>query len=163
MILGLVLIVAALMVYFQFIKPAYDESQEVKSQQLGHSLFLREEQAAVKKVQELISAYQAQSETQNALFLALPAEEDAAGALAQIYGIARIAGLEFQSASVSSQGSQAGSSDLGQTEAQGFSLQKPVGTITLSSQLSGSYEGFKDFLGLLENNLRIFEDRKSVV
>ena len=149
MILGLVLIVAALMTYFQFIKPAYDESQKVKSQQLGHSLFLRNEQAAIKKVQDLISDYQTRSGEQEEISFALPTEADAAGALAQVYGIARNTGLQFQSASVSAQGAQTGSSELGQAEAQRFSIQKPIGTLALAIQLSGSYEGLKEFLKLL--------------
>ena len=152
MLLGLVLIVAALMMYFQFISPAYDASQKVKSEQLGHSILLREEQAAIKKVQDLISVYQTQGEVQEALSLALPADEDVAGALAQVYGIAKNTGLQFQSASISLRGTQAGSSGAAR-----FSLQKPIGAISIVLQLSGSYEGFKEFLGLLENNLRIFD------
>lgn len=157
MVGGLVLIVAALMIYFQFIRPAYDESQEVKSRQLGQSLLLREQQAAIRKVQELISVYQTQGEVQRALSFSLPIEEDVAGALAQIYGIAKNVGLEFQSASVSSQGLQASASEFGLGTAQSFSLQKPVGAISFALQMAGSYEEFKEFLGFLESNLRIFD------
>ena len=157
MLLSLVLIMAALMMYFQFIGPAYDDSQKVKSEQLGHSVLLRGEQAAIKKVQDLISAYQTQSEVQGALSLALPTEEDVAGALAQVHGIAKNTGLQLQSASVSGQGQQVDPLRATATGMQRFSLQRPIGATSIVLQLSGPYEGFKEFLGLLENSLRIFD------
>lgn len=164
MLLGLVLIVSSLMTYFQFIRPAYDESQIIKSQQLGHSLFLQNEQEAIKKVQDLISAYQTQSRIQDAVSLSLPTEEDIGGALAQIYGIAKNSGLTFQSASISLLGIQAAGGDIatqgsgqGAAVAPQFSLQQPVGSVVFSVRLTGSYEGLKDFLGLLETNIRIFD------
>ena len=101
MILGLVLVVAALMIYFNFIKPAYEENQLIKSQQLGNSLFLQQEQEAIKRVQDLISIYQEQSMVQDAISAAIPEKEDANGALAQIYGAARNSSVSLESISVS--------------------------------------------------------------
>ncbi len=163
MILGLVLIVASLMIYFQLISPAYDETQTIKSQKISHGLLLSNEQSAIKKVQDLISAYQSQGQIQNAVSLSLPATEDIGGGLAQIYGIAKNSGLALQSVSISLLGirSASGGAGAGQGAAakstSQFSLQRPIGSVVFSVRLTGSYEGLKDFLHLLETNIRIFD------
>ena len=165
MVLGLVLLVASLMTYFQFITPAYDETQQIKSKQLGRSFFLKEEQSTIEKVQGLISSYQTQGQIQNAVSLSLPTNPDIGGALAQIYGISKNSGLVFQSASISSLSIQSVDSGAPLRDGTGesvavapsFSLQKPIGSVSFNVRLNGSYEGLKDFLDLLQTNIRIFD------
>lgn len=163
MVLGLVLIVASLMVYFQFISSAYDEIQLIKSQKIGRGLLLQNEQLAIEKVQNLISEYQSQGQIQEKISLSLPATEDVGGGLAQIYGIAKNSGLALQSASISLLGIRSQNSGAaaelgsGEKSASQFSLQKPIGSVVFNVRLTGSYDGLKDFLKLLETNIRIFD------
>lgn len=151
MVLGLVLIVASFMLYLQFIRPAYFDSQDIKSQQLGKSLFLREEQDAISRVQNLISSYGVQNRVREAISMALPAEEDVGGAIAQLYGLSKNSGLSFHSASISVAGLKAATEDGQPT------LQKPVGPINFVLRLSGTYDELKKFLEFLETNIRIFD------
>lgn len=158
MIVGLVLLVSSLVLYFEFIQPAYEGSQEIKSQQLSRQAFLGGEQATIKRVQELIDAYQGQSEIQDAVSLAFPVIADEAGALAQIYGLARINGLGVQSVSISAAGVQnVPVLSGGQQESFGFSLRRPIGTVDFRVKMTGSYEDLKSFLSMLESNIRIFD------
>ena len=154
MIVGLAFIVGAMMLYFNFIRPAYGDSQEIKSRQLGQRLFLTEQQDTIRKVQALISEYQTQLLAQEAVSLALPTKEDVGGGLAQLYGIARNSGLNMQSVSISVAGI-GGAQTTG--AAPSFALQKPLGTIVFRARLVGGYEDLKRFLGFLETNIRIFD------
>ncbi|MEK9180563.1 MAG: hypothetical protein AAB897_04085 [Patescibacteria group bacterium] len=160
MIVGLALIVGAMMLYFQFIKPVYDDSQQVKSQQVSQRLFLLNEQDTIKRVQDLISSYQTQGELQQAISLALPAKEDVSGGLAQLYGLARASGVNFESASISVGALRGAAEAAAQEEPQfapSFALQKPLGTVTYRVKITGPYVNLKSFLELLETNIRIFD------
>lgn len=151
---GLGLLVGALVLYFEFVEPAYQDVQAIKSQQLGRQLFLESEQGAIKKVQELISAYQAQASVQEAVSLALPAEEDLSGALAQLNGLARASGLTLGSVVFAPGGAR---SEAGETGKKLFALQRPVRTLLLNARLTGQYEDLKTFLSRLETNVRLFD------
>lgn len=161
MILGLVFLVAALVVYFDFIEPVYGETEQIKAQQLGLENFLGKEKEAISKIQNLINAYQGQGEVRQAVSLAFPGDEDAVGALAQLYGLAQSSGLNLQFVSVSAAGRvQKSASEEG--IGAGTSFIKPTGTSVFQIKLFGSYEDLKVFLSRLETNMRIF-DLKSLV
>ena len=152
---GLILLVSALVVYFEFITPVYSEVQEIKSKQIGSSRFLLDEQETIEKVRDLISSYQGQVKVQEVVSMALPSEEeDAPGALAQIYGLSKNSGLAMQSAAISSADAQS-VSDADKSAA--FSLQKPIGQVSFNLRLNGSYADLKGFLSLLETNIRVFD------
>lgn len=150
MIAGLLFLVSSLVVYFQFIQPAYEDAQNIKAQQLSQQNFLDSEKAVVKQVQDLISSYEGQVQIQQAVSAALPLSPDAAGALAQLYGLAQDNSLVVQSVSVGFSGGSGGGVSQ-------FSLQKPVGTINFQLNVVGTYESFKTFLSMLETNIRIFD------
>jgi len=156
----MVFLVSALVVYFEFIQPAYEEAQKIKSEELSAKAFLDSEKAAVNQVQNLISNYKGQGQIQEVVSLALPLKEDLSGALAQIYGLAQNNDLGFQSVSISVGGPESTprSLSLG-TQETSFrsSLKKAFGKITLSVRLSGSYGDLKNFLSQLETNIRVFD------
>ncbi len=162
MILGLMFLVGALIVYFDFIQPVYGEAQELKAKQLSLEDFLNNQKVAIGKVQDLINAYQGQGEVRQAVSLALPEREDVVGALAQIYGLVQSSGLSLQSVSASEAGSGNLRSSPGQL-AQGTSFIKPIGISTFQLKLSGSYEDLKVFLARLETNMRVFDLRSLVI
>ena len=156
MILGLVLLTAASLIYFEFIQPAYEDAQSLKAQILGLESFLATQKTAVEKVKDLIAAYKGQGGAQSAVSAVLPEREDAAGALAQISGLAEESGLALQAVSVvtSIPSSQPRNDALAP---QATSLITPVSTLMFQIKLAGSYENFKTLLSLLETNMRIFD------
>lgn len=163
MILGLLLLAAALLVYFEFILPAYDSMQSVKAERLGLESFLGGQKPVINRIKELISAYQGQDRLQQAVSLALPTEQDSAGALAQLYGLAQSSGLNFLSATISVTAVEDIARTRGLATLAGTSVQKPVGTVTIQMRLGGAYEGLKSFLGRLETNIRIFDIKSLTV
>lgn len=151
MVVGLALIAASFVVYFEFTRPAYFEIQSVKGEQLSNSLLLAEEQSAIKKVSDLISDYRGQAETQKAVSLALPPTNDPSGALAELYGMVKNSGLNLQSVAISQS-----PSSVGAGAGAVFNLQKPIGTIIFNIRASGTYRAFKELISLLETNIKTF-------
>lgn len=166
-VIGLALLAATFISYFEFIQPAYDDAQSAKAAYISEQQFLDTEQSTVKKVQDLISSYENQAQVQQAVSSALPVQEDVVGAIAQLYGLASQSGLSLQSISVSVTGIQnasavkpaAATASGALPSAANFqaSLQKPVGSISIQVKLDGQYENLKQFISLLGTNIRIFD------
>lgn len=168
MIVSLILLVGALILYFDFIAPAYRDSQEVKAEELSRQAFIDTQRAAVKQVQNLISAYQGQGELREAVSLALPLHEDFAGILAELDGVARASNLAPQAFSAAAGSAQplgrvstsTRSLEGGKQEVSpGARLRRPINTLTFTVKFAGTYEDLKSFLEKLETNIRIFDVR----
>ncbi len=160
MMLGAFFVIASFVIYFEFIQSAYGDAQGVKAQLLSEQSFLNSEKETIGKVRQLIASYQSQGQVQQAVSAALPTTQDLAGALAQLTGLAQQSALAPQSYSVVVEGLQ----NLAQTaSANGalapVSLEKPLGTATFQVKLTGGYENLKNFISLLETNIRIFDLR----
>ena len=166
MILGLLLILSSLLVYFELVQPAYNEAQHVKAQKNGLQTFLDSEKIVVTRVQQLMNSYEGQLAIQKVVSDVLPASRDIAGALAQFYGLAQNNGLSSRSFGISvaptSQRKNAAITDIGISQVSDFatSLQKGFNSISFELQLDGSYENLKSFLSALETNIRIFDVQK---
>jgi len=164
LIAGLILI-AALVVYFEFVVPAYTDLQAVKGQvQSEQALYANENQVAT-KVKSLLASYQSDAASSQAVAMALPVGPNVAGALAQVYGIAANTGITLQGTGISVQAvqattpppsSDASSSALADVAAAG-SIVKPIGSVSLQVTGSGTYENLKNFLNGLATNIRIFD------
>ncbi len=167
MIIGSILMVGTIMLYFQFIQPAYENVQGIKAGLLSEGAFLRDEESVIQQVKNLISSYQSQTQIQQAVSIALPIQEDVAGAIAQISGIATQSAMSITSMNVSTVAPQikqkAASGVAGAPAEDSFqsTLQKPIGTTSLKITLVGGYENLKSFIALLETNLLVF-DVKSI-
>jgi|GEM_PF-561072 len=172
LILAALFLVVAFVVFFDLLQPAYGDLETEKSKQISNDTFIANEQQIVSQVQALISAYQKQSQGQQNIDLALPVGQNLAGAVAQIYGLASVnniavknIGVGVQAPQPQAQSSQAaapsGASGQIAQVAAGGSIVKGVGIITFQITAEGSYEGFKQFVRGLENNIRIF-DMKSI-
>jgi Tfp pilus assembly protein PilO len=162
MILALLLVVAALIVYFDLLEPAYGSLQMAKGQELSEQQLLSNEKQVVAQVQGLVTSYQSQSGGDQSVNMALPINEDVAGALAQIYGLASANQVSLQSVGISAQEvavpAVAPVSDQIEGAAEGGgSIVKPVGSISLTMTAQGSYESLKSFLQSLQTNLRLFD------
>lgn len=163
MLISLALLVSSLVIYFELIQPAYDDVKKVRGERASQQALLDAEKATIKQVQNLIGVYDSQSKAQETISSVLPLTDDAAGALVQLYGLAQNSNLALQGISVSVSGVQsvpASASDSqtaqAQVNPQDF-LRKPIGTVTLQLKVNSSYEAFKNFLSLVETNIRIFD------
>ncbi len=161
MILGLVFLVAAIVVYIEFIEPVYQDTQELKAKELGHEKFLNSEKQAIEKIQNLISAYQGAGDLRQVVSLSFPEKEDVVGALAQIYGLAQESGLSLQLVSATAGGGIQKPAGEGKTGSP--APLKPVGISAMQMKLVGSYDNLKVFLSRLETNIRIFDLRSLTI
>lgn len=160
MLASLVMIAAAVMLFFNFIQPAYSEAQSVRSEQLSRQEFINTQKDVIQQAQALIQEYQGQRELQDQISYVLPLNPDVAGALLQLNSLALANGLRPDTFSIAAPSAQAivasavtgGSEDL---------LAKPIGQVDFQLRVTSSYEAFKRFLSQIETNMRIF-DMKSL-
>lgn len=158
MLISLAFLIAAFILYFDFVSPAYSDMQALKGKESGEQDLLSQESKTIQQVQKLITSYQNESQAQNAVALSLPSRQDVSGALTQIYGIAAVNNISLQSVniSVSSVLPNAGNSII-TTNASSSPFIKPLGSISFMVAASGSYGDFKNFLSEIETNARIFD------
>lgn len=161
------LLIAAILVYFELIVPAYTQLQADKGQDMSEKVLYNNEKQIVTQVQALLSSYQNQSAANQSVALALPVGQNTADAIAQVYGIATNAGLTIKSMGIAVQAVQATAvanstvpttgGQIANAAAGGGSIVEPTGTVSLQVTGTGSYESFKTFLEGLETNIRIFD------
>lgn len=157
------IIVMAVVVYFEFIVPAYSTIESIKGEEEGEATLYANESQIVNQGKGLLSTYESNTSSSQTVAMALPVGPDLSGALAQIYGIAANANVTVQNVGVSvqavqaaaSQGSAAGSQIAGAAAA--GSVIEPTATVSFQISGSGSYESVKTFLQGLETNIRIFD------
>ncbi len=125
--------------------PAYQRMNFLKTEVEKHHQFLKEKQELSIKVNQLKQSYEAQEENIKKLNYALPEGKDIPNLIVQLEALASENGLILEEINF-------GSKQAGKTESE--KAYKSMGT-TLS--LTGSYTGFKSFLGALENNIRIMD------
>lgn len=158
MSLALLLTVAAFAIYFSFIRPAYEDTQKIRSEEFSRQTFTDRQSAVINQVKKLISSYQGQGELQDAVSLSLPLRPDEPGALNQLNGLLENNRLFPQSFGISVLGSQGGTVRRTQgTSTQSFA--KPLSTMLFKIRFVGTYEDIKNFLVNLETNIRIFDVR----
>lgn len=164
-IIAALIIAGALVVYFEFIIPAYTSVELVKGQEESELTLYANETQIASKVKSLLATYQSDAATSQSVNDALPVGPDVSGALAQIYGIAANSNLSVQGTGISVQAvqavtptAQAGAtgSQLTNAAAAG-SIVKPTGIVSFQITSSGSYEALKNFLQGLSTNIRLFE------
>ncbi len=164
MILGVVFFVGSVVIYFQLIKPAYGETFKLKGTMASLQSFLDKEKQAINTVKQLIKDYNTKNEKiQQTVSLVLPVEPDISGAVAQLYGLSQNNNLQFKSVSISVSGLSNTSVGVKERVKEldpsnlKAALQRPIGTLSLSTSLVGSYDDFKTFLSQLQTNIRIFD------
>jgi len=156
--LALFFIIASLVILFDFIQPGYAALSDVKSQVAGEQAFLDSEQKAVTQAQTLLTTYNNQGAGGQNVALAMPATEDQAGALAQIYGIAQNSGLSIGTVGMSAPTILAKAPPVVAGTAPGAAqLTKPIGVLTFQVTASGNYASIKNFFTQIETNVRLFD------
>lgn len=158
MSLALFLTVGAFVIYFSFIRPVYEDTQKIRSEELSRQTFTDRQSAVLNQVKKLIASYKGQGELQDAVSLSLPLKPDEPGALAQLNGLLENNHILPQSFGISVLGSQGGTARRTQgTSTQSFA--KPLSTMLFKIRFIGTYEDIKNFLANLETNIRIFDIR----
>lgn len=159
LIFALLIIVAAVVVLFEFVKPEYANLMTLKGNAASEQQFLTNQQQIITRMQGVLASESNQASSSQAVNLALPVGVNSAGALAQLYGIAGVSGITIQSVGVSLQAApqNASPSTASKAAVSVASLIKPAGSLTFQIAAAGSYEGLKNFLHGLETNVRIFD------
>jgi Tfp pilus assembly protein PilO len=159
-IIAALILAGALVVYFEFIVPAYANLETIKGQEESETTLYANETQIVNQGKSLLATYQSDASSSQSVAMALPVGQDVSGALAQIYGIGANAGITVQNTGISIQAvaapGVAASSQIANAATVG-SVIKPTGTVSFQVSGSGSYESFKSFLQGLETNIRIFD------
>lgn len=158
MIIVLLLVVGAFVIFFQLIRPAYEEAQVIRSEIISREMFVNQQEDAIAEVQKLIASYQSEQGVQESVNQALPQAPDFAGALYQINGIGTGDGISLQSLAISAPTLSTTKPDARATSTTAVgTLVEPIGTLTFQLKFTGKYEDIKTFLGDLENNIRLFD------
>ncbi|MFH0890918.1 MAG: type 4a pilus biogenesis protein PilO [Candidatus Liptonbacteria bacterium] len=153
---SLVFVLAAMVVFFRYIRPEYEDLQ-VNKATLNQQL---EELDKKERISGLIAQqsdkYDKDAKSREILTLALPVGSAVDLALNQINGLATQNGVSISSISVAELTptvSEAARRDPGSLEAM---VSEPR-TTSFAIAALGSYENFRSFLAYLETNLRIFD------
>jgi len=150
--LALILVIAAIFIFFDLIQPVYGEIQTIKAETMGLEDFVSQQSSVIGNVRNLVGVYESSAEARDAISWALPLEPDVAGAMSQLSGIASSSNVVLLSLGVSSIVETPRSSQV-----QKGIVAKPKNTITLRVRLLGTYEDFKTFLKGVESNMRVFD------
>jgi Tfp pilus assembly protein PilO len=161
-LLALLLLVLAAVGFFEFVKPAYANLMTLKGQVAADRALLASEQQLATKAQDVLTQYEAQSSSTQAVNLALPVGPDSADAIAQLYGVASASGLQVANVGIAVSAAPRNAVATTAYVANGTSTTaaaviKPYGTLTFQLSATGSYEALKTFLQGLEQNVRVFD------
>ena len=154
MVVTLVCVVAAFVIFFQFVRPAYSEAQLVRAEVISRQTFLEQQSKAIEQVQGLIEKYRADAATQETVSKVIPSTPDIGGALYQLTAIAQSYQISVQSTSaqtpqLSIANPPKASSTVGAV--------RPLGVATFQVKFATTYESLKAFIDKLETNVRLMD------
>lgn len=153
--IGLIFVFGALIVFFNFVQPAYNAAQILKSEKLSRENLYATQQATQKQVDNIIKSYQGSSNPQALANLSFPPAKDEADVVEQINTLANTYKVAVQNITISSPGAKS-LSTTGRGAATS-TLVKPIGVLNVQLRVASSYAGFRSFLSSLEYNIRIMD------
>ncbi len=142
------LLIGAVVVYSNFILPAYSDIQILKDKQLADENLLSDQKDAINAVNKLLGQYQSLSDIQNSIAMVLPSREEAPSVVQQIQGIAGINNMTITGLSLQYPPIKAVPKD---------SLVKPVNVVRVTVKFTGDYKNLKAYLNGLETNIRLMD------
>ena len=156
-----ILILAALIVYFDLTKPTFDEIQQIRGDELNRQQILGMQQSAVDQVKKLLGTYAEQSALQDAVSASLPLKQDVSTVLAHLAAISSADRIQLQSVALLPSGVATGlpSGKASSTPA----LVGPVSSFILQVKGTGSYEDFKIFAKDLESDVRLMDVKDIII
>ncbi len=156
LLISVALFVAALFVYSTFVVPEYEQVNSLRGEAQVKQQTLDDQRSILDKVSSLLTRYQSIPKLGEVVSIALPADEDVAGAFQQIYTIAAASGISIQQFSVNTSVGLS-SADEGNNKKKDAQAVRSVGTAQINLYLSGTYESFKAFVEAAERNMRIMD------
>ena len=143
----------ALIVFLNFLRPAYHEAQVLKGQRVSLQNFISNQEATIAQVERVIKEYEGSQNPKEVVTMALPRAKNEAELLNQLSVLADKNALAIQNVNVNPPGSRAAS----RTGVSSSTLVKPLNVISVQMRVAGSYLAFKSFLSAIETNLRIMD------
>lgn len=167
-IFALVLIALAVGLFFFYTKPTYDSVDALQTDITQYNEALDKATQLLQKKQQLVSEFNAFSSTDlDRLQKLLPDHVDNVGLILEIDSLASRYGMSLENIDVSASDSSSSSDSSGSSSSSGSSGDTPTtiaadtvqtyGTMSLKFSTRSSYENFKQFLGALEQSLRIVD------
>ena len=149
MLASIVFLIAALVIYANFIRAEYTGAINLRGQLEAKNKLLADQTKIIKQVQDLINQYKGTSQLQETVSLSIPNGEEVASLFQQINTIAKGTGLITQNFNLNILPFK--------TTGNKTTYTKNLGTIQLSLKLFGPYQNIKKFLEAMEQNVRIMD------
>lgn len=147
--ISLILFIASLIVYVYLIKPSYGGVLKKKGELAAKEKQYQEYKGIIDKVKETVESYQnSYGDARGSISLILPSSPEISRLVAQISGLSSGNSLALQNL-----GAREGNLIISKEPG----LVKNIGTVKITFNLSGSYEGIRAFLDGIEKNVRIFD------
>lgn len=154
MVVTLVCVIAAFVIFFQFVRPAYLAAQEVRAEVISRENFLESQEAAVAQVQLLIEKYRSDEALHETVSRVIPSTPDVGGALYQLTAIAGTQNIPILS--TSAQTPQLAIAKPGRSSST-VGVVRPLGIATFQVRYAARYEDIKAFIEKLESNVRLMD------
>lgn len=155
MIVTLVCVIAAFVIFLEFVRPAYSDAQVIRGEVISRQNFLAQQEAAVAEVQQLIEKYKADAEVQQTVSKVIPSKPDVGDALYQINAIAQGYGINILS--TTAQTPQLSIAKPAASASSTVGAVRPLGVATFQIRFSARYEDLKTFIDKLETNVRLMD------
>lgn len=154
---SIALIFGALVVFVNFIRPAYQSAQQAKGEVVSREVFLQNQRTAVEAVRNLIAAYEGEGDFAEVVALALPESHDQAQVVHQLGRLAAANQLTVQNIALEDRGASTAPVSARGTRAVSDSsaIVRPLGSLAVDMRMAGTYENWRTFLENVETNLRI--------
>ncbi len=147
-LISMLLFIAVLVLYMYLIKPAFNDIGDKRAEIAGKLALIDEYNAALTRIQDLLRQYDNLTQIQEAASSVLPPEQNLPRSINQISGLASINRLSIGTLSVQ---------QMSIKPSLRPSLVKGLGTLRLSTRLTGDYQSFKSFLENLETNVNLMD------
>lgn len=153
--MSLVMVFAALIVYFNYTTAEYVTADAIRADVYGRQELINTQKDAIAQVKKLILDYSGTAQLRDVVSLALPLTLDQSGVFHQVESMAALNKLAVQSFTISAPVSQ----NVGSVGTSSTAIVRPIGNMTFQFRVIGTYEDFKNFLSNLETNIRVFDVR----
>lgn len=155
MVVTILCLVVAFVIFFQFVRPAYLEAQDVRAEVIARENLLESQAAAIAEVRQLIEKYRADTAVQETVSQVIPGKPEVGSALYQLVALAAQYDIQFQSTSANTPQLSIANNEPTATSSVG--MVRPLGVATFQVRFSATYADLQEFLKKLENNVRIMD------
>lgn len=152
---AVLMFIAALFVFFNLVKPAYQESQKLKGEKVSKENVLKNQKATVEQVRAIVASYKGNGSLQSLTASALPPVRDEANLVNQLNVVAAKYGVSIQNLTIAAPAVR-GTGTAGKGKASStVAIVRPIGVLTAQMRVTATYASFKLFLQSLESNIRL--------